>query len=174
MNKCLEFFVSRLNTTGTVIELGTKRWGKNPTHHVQYWPEAKHIGVDYIAGQDVDIVADAMKLSEVFDENSIDAVFSASTFEHIENPFLAANEILKVLKPGGVFFIQTHHTFPSHSFPHDYWRFSKEALLTLFKDAGELMADYEYPCQIIPPESITNWNSSAPAFLNVVLSGVKK
>jgi len=168
MNNCLELFLSNMNKKGKVLELGTKRWGPNPTHHKDMWPEAFHLGVDFIDGIDVDVVADVQELSKYFKPNSIDAIFSASTFEHIRKPWLASEEILKVLKPNGVAFIQSHHTFPYHSYPADLWRFTPEAWKVLFDGASEIITASEYPCKIIPPESVKVWDSNAPAFLNTV------
>ena len=39
---------------------------------------------------------------------------------------------MKTLKIGGWLFLNTVQTFPLHSFPNDYFRFSTEALSALF------------------------------------------
>ena len=39
---------------------------------------------------------------------------------------------MKALKVGGLIYIQTHQSFPLHGYPHDYFRFSREALASLF------------------------------------------
>jgi SAM-dependent methyltransferase len=135
-----------------VLELGTRRVeGRPPTHRMAWAPQCSWVRVDYQAGPDVDIVADAHNLLETFSASSFDAVLACSVFEHIQRPWVAARSIAQVLKPGGRAFVQTHQSFPLHAHPHDYWRFSTEGLRTLFEDAGLEVenAYYEYPCHIV-------------------------
>ena len=170
----LEMFLSRMNKTGFVLETGTKRYGPNSTSRRHLWPEArKSLGVDFEDGLDVDVVADLEELSKHFDINSVDAIFSASTFEHIRRPWIAAQEMLKVLKKGGVMFVQSHEHFPRHSFPFDYWRFTPMAWDVLFEGASEIITASEYPCKIVPTTPIQNWSTNAPSFLNSVCLVVK-
>jgi hypothetical protein len=61
-------------------------------------------------------------------EERFDVIISCSTFEHLKYPAVAAHEVLKALKVGGVLFVQTHQSFPLHGYPFDYFRFSREAL----------------------------------------------
>lgn len=168
MNKCLRLFLDNFKKDGVVVELGTKRWATNSTHHKHYWPNAKHIGVDFIDGLDVDIVCDVEKMSEKFAVDSIDAIFSASTFEHIRRPWVAAAELLKCLKPNGVIFIQSHEHFPRHAFPHDYWRFTPEAYKVLFEGATQIEVSSEFEATIVPKIPLATWSSSSPVFLNSV------
>lgn len=42
----------------------------------------------------------------LFKDALFDFIYSINTFEHIPNPFRALDEIMRVLKPGGVFYIQ--------------------------------------------------------------------
>jgi SAM-dependent methyltransferase len=158
------------------LELGTKR--SNPEHSTRhdYWipNAAEYLGIDIVDGADVDIVADVHRLSEVVGEEEFDAVISCSSFEHFKYPHLAAHEILKVLKVGGVVFIQTHQTCGIHAYPYDYFRFSREGLAGLF---GERMGfrvigtDYEFPARIYARQDPNAWRTSS--FLNVCLLGEK-
>lgn len=168
----LDNFLNNLPVSGTILELGTRRWGKEPTHHTHLWPNLKHLGVDFLDGLDVDVVCDAEKLTSKFEPNSVDAVFSASTFEHIKRPWLAASEILTILKPGGVFFIQSHQTFPLHGYPHDYYRYTKKAWKVLFEGCSKIETWHEYPCEINPGEGHV-WDKNAPSFLNSCCWGIK-
>lgn len=155
-----------------VLEYGTKRWGKDPTHHKSLWPKATHYGVDFIDGEDVDMVCDVHEMSQ--HARNIDVIFSASTFEHLKKPWIAADEILKTLKPGGFFFIQTHSTFPIHAYPDDYYRFSDEALKSLFTDAVNVIVNYDFPCKIVPAQEIKVWDHGHRAYLNVCIYGERK
>ena len=160
----------------TFLELGTKRWKLDiSTKHDAWVPNAgKRIGTDILPGIDVDVVADVHRLSDAFGQESIDIVITCSTFEHFKYPFLAAHEIMKTLKIGGILFIQTHHTFPLHAYPHDYFRFSKEALAALFGSRmgfNVINTEYLFPAEI---HSRRDPNASRhPAYLNVHLFGRK-
>src|SRR5579863_6388183 len=87
---------------GTLLELGTRRVVGTPSTARRDWaPQLGYIACDFEAGDDVDIVADAEKLSSTFEVGSIDAIVACSVFEHIRKPWLAAEEMGKVLRPGG-------------------------------------------------------------------------
>ncbi|MEW4568169.1 methyltransferase domain-containing protein [Tautonia sp. JC769] len=56
-----------------------------------------------------------------FRDDSFDAVLSIAVLEHVDDPFLCAQEIMRVLKPGGklycsIPFLQAEHGYPSHYF----------------------------------------------------------
>lgn len=162
----------------TVLELGTKRWFEKPTHHEAiFLPYQKYVKSDVEAGRDVDVVADAHNLTVQFGLETQKVIFASSVWEHLKNPWRAADQLLSVLKPGGIFFIQTHQTFPIHGFPNDYFRFSAEGLKSLFESddtCSELIASYDYPCKIIPENKELDWNPAAESYLNVNLFGRKK
>ena len=62
-----------------------------------------YVGVDICKGENVDIVLeDPYKLP--FENESIDAVISISTFEHTQFFWLSYLEILRVLRNDGLFF----------------------------------------------------------------------
>jgi hypothetical protein len=133
---------------------------------------AEFLGTDMESGKDVDFIADLHFLSKTCGTSRFDGIISCSTFEHVKYPWLAALEIGKVLRIGGMVFVQTHQTFPVHNYPNDYWRFTKSALAALFngKIGYEITSSaYEYPCQIIAP----NHNPYYPSFLNVCITARK-
>jgi len=159
-----------------VLEIGTRRTeGGAPTTR-RHWAHssAEYVTSDFMAGPDVDVVADAEKLSESFETESFDAVIGCSVFEHIKRPWLAAPEIGKVLRPGGKVFVQTHFAFPVHAYPYDYWRFTREALETLFgPESGFASCDsyYEFPAAIVSRELYLS--AYGHSFLNVCCVAVK-
>ncbi|MES9853767.1 MAG: methyltransferase domain-containing protein [Candidatus Thiodiazotropha sp. L084R] len=136
MSKCLELFFKESEKISSphVLELGTRRSKPNrSTLHKNWVPHAsRYVGTDFVDGDDVDVVADIHTLSKTLGENAFDIIISCSTFEHVQYPWLAAEEISRTLTVGGLIAIQTHHAFPLHAYPNDYWRFSTEALETLF------------------------------------------
>jgi len=131
-------FIARVNALDKprILELGTKRsemnLEKGTIHKAEFKNYSEYVGTDVEEGIDVDIVADAHKLSDTLGEERYDVIISCSTFEHFKYPTLVAHEIMKVLKLNGLLFIQTHQAFPLHAFPTDFFRFSIEALESLF------------------------------------------
>jgi SAM-dependent methyltransferase len=129
---------------------------------------------DYQSGLDVDVVADAHDLHAAFGAESFDAVIAGSVFEHLRRPWIAAKSIAQVLTPGGHVLVLTHQTFIIHGHPSDYWRFTTEALRTLFEDAGmeTVSAWYDTPCRILCPRPGVWRHAVSPrakAYLNVGL-----
>jgi SAM-dependent methyltransferase len=171
-------FLSRCQAMNAprVLELGTKRsLAARSTRHEAFVPHAgEYLGTDIESGVDVDIVADAHRLTQVTGEEQFDVIISCSTFEHFKYPHLAAHEVMKALRIGGVLFIQTHQSFPLHAYPHDYFRFSREALAGLFgtQMGFQVVATaYDFPAKVYSRRvpSIADM----PSFLNVVLFGEK-
>jgi SAM-dependent methyltransferase len=158
-----------------ILELGTLRWGAEPTHHKAWIPEGRWTLADISDGPDVDVVADAHALTDTFREAAFDVYIACSTYEHLERPWIAARSAYDVLTPGGIVYVDTHQTFPIHGYPDDFFRFSDRALALIFEDAGfiTLEVGYTYPCTITPPAEVTVWNPAAPSWLNVNIAAQK-
>jgi ubiquinone/menaquinone biosynthesis C-methylase UbiE len=97
--------------------------------------EFSYTGVDFVEGRGVDLVlSDPYKLP--FDDNSFDIVISSSCFEHSEMFWLVFLEIMRVLKPKGLFYLNVPSNGAFHRYPVDCWRFypdSGRALVTWAK-----------------------------------------
>lgn len=161
-NPSIEFFLKHIQKDPSVLEIGTKRWREDdPTHH-KFWfftqgvNASEYVMTDVTEGMDVDKVSDAHALSGKFGENRFDAIWSSSVWEHLHSPWIASREVIRTLKPGGVFFIQTHFTFCEHGYPEDYFRFTTKALEHLFKEAQEVVACYDFPVIIQSVNPIVN------------------
>ena len=91
-----------------------------------------YTGVDITAGENVDIVLkDPYKLP--FSDESIDAVISISTFEQTEFFWLTYLEILRILKPDGLFFLNVPSNSKFHRHSSDNWRFYPDSSIALEK-----------------------------------------
>jgi SAM-dependent methyltransferase len=74
-------------------------------------------------------------------DHSQDAIICIAVLEHVENPFVAVQEIHRVLKKGGCVFIYVPFLYYYHAeigYYNDYWRFSEDALRVLLKDFKEV------------------------------------
>jgi Methyltransferase domain len=161
----------------SVLELGTlQSQAGRSTMHRDWVPHAgEFLGTDIEAGPDVDVVADLHRLTEVVGRERFDVIISASTFEHLKYPTLAAHELMKALKVGGLLFVQTHQSFPLHGYPNDYFRFSQDALASLFgTEMGfEVIAtNYDFPVRLYSRRDPIG--QRMPAFLNTTLWGEKR
>lgn len=177
-NTLLDDFIQqcRMIPHPKVLELGTKRSiPDRSTRHDEWIPNAsKYIGTDIQEGIDVDIVADVHRLTQVTGKEEFDVIISCSTFEHFKYPHLAAHQIMKAMRLNGLLFIQTHHSYPLHAYPHDYFRFSRKALAGLFGTQmgfNVISTDYEFPAKIVSDRE--NSLAEDPAYLNVRLFGQK-
>ncbi|MFM9973723.1 MAG: class I SAM-dependent methyltransferase [Beijerinckiaceae bacterium] len=88
------------------------------------------IGVDFTKANGVDIViTDPYRLP--FDDNSVDICLSSSCFEHSEFFWLVFNDIMRVLKPSGLLYINVPSNGEFHRFPVDCWRFYPDSGMAL-------------------------------------------
>ncbi|NTU47365.1 class I SAM-dependent methyltransferase [Candidatus Roizmanbacteria bacterium] len=93
---------------------------------------ANYIGVDVVDGPGVDIVlSDFYKIP--INSDSVDVVLSSSCFEHSEMFWLLFLEIMRILKPDGVFYLNVPSNGDFHRFPVDCWRFYPDSGLALVK-----------------------------------------
>jgi SAM-dependent methyltransferase len=94
----------------------------------------EYTGFDIHPGPGVDVTGDAHELSRHFAQDSFDAVFSISVFEHLAFPWKVAMEINRVLRIGGLCYVSTHPSWPPHELPWDFWRFPLAGLKLLFSE----------------------------------------
>ena len=91
-------------------------------------------------GEYPDIVCDVCSdVSEL--ENRYDKIICIAILEHVYNPFSAIDNLYKMLKNNGIIYGYVPYLFQYHA-PNDlkfqdYFRFSKDALIYLFKDFSE-------------------------------------
>jgi SAM-dependent methyltransferase len=161
----------------SVLELGSlQSISGRSTLHRDWVPHAgEFLGTDIEDGSDVDVVADLHRLTEVVGSERFDVILSCSTFEHLKYPTLAAHELMKALKVGGVLYIQTHQSFPLHGYPNDYFRFSQDALASLFgtQMGFEVVAtNYDFPVRLFARRVPATQHM--PAYLNTTLWGEKR
>lgn len=130
---CWYHFLDALNALpgGEVLEIGSRaRSGITRRQHVP--AKLRYVGLDIVAGENVDLVGDAHSLSQIFPAGKFSAIFSLAVFEHLAMPWKAAVEINRVLCHGGLVFVNTVQTWPVHEEPWDFFRFSAFSWRCLF------------------------------------------
>lgn len=83
----------------------------------------------------VDVVGDAHRLP--FRTAVFDAVFSNAVLEHLPRPWIAAREMERVLKPGGIVSVNVPFLNVFHDV-NDYFRFTADGLRELFEGSDEV------------------------------------
>ena len=75
-----------------------------------------------------------------FKTNSVEGIICKEVLEHVYNPFLAVQEMFRVLMKGGKLFCTLPFLYPYHgSGPDkDFWRFSKDGIERLFSEFGKV------------------------------------
>ena len=123
LNSFIDFkntYLKNQNNEIKIVEIGSQSINENIKEHLN--KNHKYIGVDIVEGNNVDIVLeDPYKLP--FEKDTIDVVISISTFEHTEFFWLSYLEILRVLKPTGLFFLNVPSNSKYHRHSTDNWRF---------------------------------------------------
>lgn len=117
----------------SVLEIGSR--ARSGVDRLDRLGDRAYVGMDIVAGPNVDVVGDVHELSTLFPSRSLDGVFALSVFEHVLMPWKAAVEINRVLSTGGLVFIETHQTFPLHEVPWDDLRFSDTSWQGIFNSA---------------------------------------
>jgi SAM-dependent methyltransferase len=89
-----------------------------------------------------------------FKDDSFDGVLSLNVLEHVKDPFKAAREIARVLKPGGQLYCVVPFLQPVHGFPHHYYNMTAQGLANLFE--GHLRVDR----QVLLASGLPIWSLS--------------
>ncbi len=123
-----------LNRKGLkILEIGSRAVNTNAVMRNAFH-KSDYTGFDFHPGPNVDVVGDAHKLTTYFEKNSFDAIVSSAVFEHLAFPWIVAEEIAKLLKPGGIVFVETHFSYSMHEMPWHFFQFSHKALEALFNE----------------------------------------
>jgi SAM-dependent methyltransferase len=109
-----------------VIDIGA---GQSPIS-----PQA--VAVDVSPDSRAPILARAERLP--FADASLDGVCSCGVLEHLKKPWVAAQEMMRVTKPGGYIYAETPLLQGIHKNPFDEQRFTPDGLETLFSGCGTI------------------------------------
>ena len=114
-----ETYVKSLNSV-TIVDVGSMDVNGSLKEVIP--KNSKYIGVDFAEGKGVDkVLKDPYNLP--FENNSVDVVVSSSCLEHSELFWLSFIEIIRILKPNGLFYLNAPSNGAFHRYPVDCWRF---------------------------------------------------
>lgn len=84
--------------------------------------------------KEYDILCDVKNIP--LKDNSVDLILSTSSLEHLEYPDDFFKEAHRVLKPGGVLYINVPFVIQEHEVPFDFCRYTRYGLNNLFLHSG--------------------------------------
>lgn len=121
--------------SGPFLEIGSRNYGNTQDLRSLFQGDT-YIGADLSDGDGVDVVLDLTQSFDVIDEKlghqRFGTIFSFSVMEHCDNPFLMAENMVQLLKPGGKVVLSVPFAWKFHGYPSDYWRFTTEGVKKLF------------------------------------------
>jgi SAM-dependent methyltransferase len=86
---------------------------------------------------------------------SLDGIGCFAVMEHMEEPWIAAREFARMLKPGGMVFIDYPFLVPVHGYPSHYYNATREGLARLFDEGFERLKLETEPNQT--PDHAIHW-----------------
>jgi len=135
-----------------VLDIGTEQRFRKELRPIEHWFKRKNYRAagyrprmdfgEYNCDLDLDICHIDLP------DASFDCVICLEVLEHVGDPFAAANELQRILRPGGFLFLTVpflhayHGKMGSKSAAHDdfpdYWRFTHQGLQRLFGSLSDL------------------------------------
>ena len=102
-----------------------------------------YLGMDLKGSEDGRVVGGDICGPDFVDANrplvgSCAVIYSNNVFEHLRKPWIAAQNILKLLQAGGICITVVPFAQRYHESPGDYFRYTHSGLETLFADAGRI------------------------------------
>ena len=123
--RAVDRYLSAHRLTGLTLNVGGRRDGI----YRDCWEDA--VVVDIAGDTPIDVRGDAHMLP--LREGAVDSVLCTEVLEHLVQPARGADEMRRVLKPGGRLLLTTRFLFPIHDRPGDFFRFTKFGLQHLFR-----------------------------------------
>lgn len=118
---------------GPVMEVGSREYNDGVNFR-GFYPDQPYVGIDMLAGPGVDIVADISKPDGADLGGPYALVICCAVLEHVERPWVFAENLSKLIRPGGRLYIAAPWVWRFHPYPDDYWRFSWRGVQVLFPD----------------------------------------
>ena len=156
-----EYLDARRNESLVIVDIGSA--DLNGSYRGLFaLPPWRYIGVDLVAGENVDVVlSDPYRWREL-GTASTDVVVCGQTFEHTEFFWETMLEIARILKPRGLCCIIAPSSGPEHRYPRDCWRIFSDGFSAVARYAGLEVVDVQTQWTDLPDyDSESNkWHDS--------------
>jgi len=129
--------VARVGTEAMILDVG------GGDRHLKL---PNFVNFDVIRSGLVDIVGDVHQLP--FGDSTFDLILCEAVLEHLRKPWLAVEELYRVLKPRGFVYVDVAFMQPVHAYPNHYFNMTKQGVESLFErftrvDSG--VQEYQMP-----------------------------
>ena len=118
---------------GNILEIGGTPKDKD-FYEVNQGSSYRILNIE--AGPGVDIVGDVHDVS-IVEKESLDSIIIFNVLEHCYAPWIAVENILTWLKPGGKCFAMVPSAIRVHATPQDYWRPLPDAFVYIFRNFSQ-------------------------------------
>ncbi|KND47917.1 MAG: hypothetical protein AB199_04135 [Parcubacteria bacterium C7867-004] len=120
---------------GITVDLGG---GNNPSYlgYLKGVEATTFVNLDTQFGEGANAAIDFEKDALPYEDGSVDQVLMLNILEHIYNHRFFVGESFRILKPGKTVIGFVPFLINYHADPHDYFRYTHEALERIFTDAG--------------------------------------
>lgn len=148
LNLLIKDYLKKYNIKGKMAQVGGSLNPSPKKQTDEFKKRSEFWGLNFF---NIDILDDNQKNTIIGDitncphipDNSFNFIFSSDTFEHLEEPWKASKEMIRILKPGGLCAVWAPFSWRYHECPIDYWRFTPRCLAFLFKDLECLEANWD-------------------------------
>ena len=131
----VNFFATQYSIQGDIIDLGSKSSSGSYHRALQFIQPYKIIHTDLYAAQP-DVMALDLEQPFPLPDATQDGVLCFNVLEHLFNAPQALIESCRILKPGGRMIGAVPFFVGYHPDPHDYFRYTHEALRRMAESAG--------------------------------------
>jgi SAM-dependent methyltransferase len=147
----------RAALAGPILETGARDYGSGQDYRMLFAGE-RYVTTDMLADENVSVVADLTvpfaEVDSTFKGERFGTIICMSVLEHCVQPFAMADNLVRLLKPGGRVIVSVPFAWCFHGYPSDYWRFTHEGIRALFprlRFDGEMScASTSHPGEFIP------------------------
>jgi SAM-dependent methyltransferase len=115
---------------GSVLDIGAGHFDR----YSRLFTYDTYTKTDISHAEHVDMVCTAYDIPVA--DGSYDSVVCTQVYEHLADPFSAAREMHRVLRPGGHAIVTVPQMNELHEQPHDYFRYTRFGLSHMFEGAG--------------------------------------
>jgi SAM-dependent methyltransferase len=98
------------------------------------YSRSQYFSLDIVDDYNPDLVGDLIKRNDHILDSTFDVIFVMEVLEHTLNPFLAVEEVRRMLKDGGFAVFSAPLNWRIHGPIPDCWRITEYGWLTLLKD----------------------------------------
>jgi glycosyltransferase involved in cell wall biosynthesis/SAM-dependent methyltransferase len=102
--------------------------------------QRNHVNFEYLPFELADLYGDIHEIP--FRDDTFGLVFSQAVFEHVRQPFEAAQELIRVTRPGGLIITEVAFLQPLHAVPYHFFNMTTWGVEELFKSCTILESDW--------------------------------